>query len=381
MEHTSVCEQTTSELIKSVRPINMKRGGVGEERKIDNVQQQQQKEKVGLKEDSHGGIYLPQTGCLGLFNPERKEQLNNTAPDKNRVEERMDCVRTDKINVPGNGAVNIETKRFVDRSQESNVSVASNSEGLREERNHNNATQELNTQDESRDEDISTPETVINKSSSRVGGDADGGELNSQSEPEETSQDVLEWARKKKRKVQTHLNRDDEKQRTMIRQQQSINCTNDIMKVTNGGGGEGGVGGVNASSTSSATNGSWSVTVAGCYHPNMAPPDLQMRLSFPGARKANDVASSGTLNWSEPSVPKLPRHPSLAYEDANVPALDLHQVVGVDEEEDEEEDNDAERHEEEDLTIRQVLPVIDVVPRKSLMRVPLDDCKVILDAC
>lgn len=379
VEHSLVCEQTTSELIKSVRPANMQRMGhqtASEEAKEPEGQREQQKQQEKYRpradsRDSVGEDNLPPqqpTGCWGPFNAERNKQSNKDA-EKKPTEQRAEAENDYDVNVSGNGTVNIETKRRDRSSKETVLPAASaiSTDADSVENNNNHPHHQLNIKNDSREEDNSTPETVINNKS-------EPGDLSSRSEDDDAvdGRDVVEWARRKKRKVQTQLNRDEEKgQRTVIRHQQSINRSDDIMKVANGGGG-----GVNASSTNNNTKGSWTVTVAGCYHPNMAPPDLQMRLSFPGARNANEVPPGthpAPMNWNEPmAVPKLPRHPSLAYEEVTVPELDLGHGSGGEAEE--EENDDGDERQDDATMMRQVLPVIDVVPRKSLMRAPLDDC-------
>lgn len=258
--------------------------------------------------------------------------------------------------------------------------------------------------------DKSTPETVINNDNGnnnrQKARSYDDDELvtrgTSCSDGEEEDEDedkqdqdehdgrgggVLEWARRKKRKVQSQLNEERQRHINVNRQtalqkkkKKHINrasATDDRTRMR---------GNDVSNSNSKNTNGSWSVTVAGCYHPNMAPPDLQMRLSFPGTRSAVQQAASSSASmdmmncWNETttttsmSVPKLPRPslpaPKTMYEEEVVPELDLKQARNLSEDDDEPQDED-----QEDVR-GQVLPVIDLVAkRKSLMRTPLEDCK------
>ena len=224
---------------------------------------------------------------------------------------------------------------------------------------------EAEDEDEEEEMDKSTPETVINNS---VRGRGIGPEDASGNEGTVSGVSVLEWARRKKRKVQSQL-KAEEQQRSVLRRNVINRATATEMehqqKKTN-------------SKSSVASGTSWSVTVAGSYHPNMAAPDLQMRLSFPGTRSAavhqtqlehSSSSVSGLMNWSEspqvlrPGLPPPRPITETPYGEEMVPELDLDRVAG----------EDFDDHED---SVRQVLPVIDLVPkRKSLMRAPLDDCK------
>lgn len=272
----------------------------------------------------------------------------------------------------------------------------------------------LDQDDEGEADDIldkSTPETVINNDNSnnnrekakscsnddelatRSTGYSDGEEEDEEEANEYgdsargRGRGVLEWARRKKRKVQSQLNEERQRHINVNRlnamKKKHINrasATEDRTRMR----------GSDVTNNSSNTNGSWSVTVAGCYNPNMAPPDLQMRLSFPGTRSAVQHAASSSsasmdmMNcWNETttttsmSVPKLPRPslpaPKTVYEEEVVPELDLKQATNVSD------DDDDELQDEDQKDMRgQVLPVIDLVSKqKSLMRAPLEDCKFI----
>lgn len=319
----SSCERTTSELIKSVRSDEDKH------RTGDMCKQQVD----GKEKDNNQPMNCP-AGFQSIMEIGANFALNNVVnkglPDM-AADHKADL---SKANTKDSMAVStaavksdVKTKK-VDAENDEEELVTSGEEGEMEK---------------------STPDTVINNGertrsgldivTSRSSGDNEAGPAS-----------VIEWARKKKRKVASKFRGEKQKiELGQIGKKKNINREAEVM----------------TSGNNNSINGSWSVTVAGCYHPNMAAPDLQMRLSFPGTRSATQLqqplpSSMAVMNWGEADMaPRLP---------PPVPELDFGQQQNV-------LDGEIEYNDQED-SLRQVLPVIDLVPkRKSLMRAPMDSCK------
>lgn len=125
----------------------------------------------------------------------------------------------------------------------------------------------------------------------------------------------------------------------------------------------------NTSSQSQAKDSAgWSVTVAGCYHPSMAP-DLEMRLSFPKTQPSSSglemINQAKSFQHSDFSLAKLPNPANQAAEES-LPDLDLgeHSEVTIPE-----------------IVVRPALPSISARPpkgqntRRNLMRTNLGNRK------
>lgn len=341
-------ERTTSELIKSVRP------------------------------EQEGDTRRPPQ--------ERTRDVRADDGDNNR---RMNCpmgaksIRQVEMDMEGN-IVTLDTKSPkkvpLEGEEVGQVNRTSPDSSTKQKMNVDSKNKKLDVEDSSESEeevegdmDKSTPETVIdNGQRGKTDDDDDVTSEGSDKEGARNGEGVMEWARRKKRKVQSRLN--DEKQRSVLVARQTAKTKN-----------------INrASATDDRTtraagnknkhaNGSWSVTVAGRYHPNMAAPDLQMRLSFPGthlqSQQQHQHSSTSMMNWGEATT-KLPRPslpPPLNSHEIAVPELDLHGRQSFSDAEGVEE---GDGYDDQEDSMRQVLPVIDMVPkRKSLMRAPQHDCK------
>lgn len=341
----SSCERRTREFIKSVRPdeVTVEMGRLTNpqvERKAD-----ERSKKSKVDGEDHNNKHK-----VAINYDKSKRETGMDQDIKNTVKEglcpqkplaamkKSDC--TDFLNSVTKDA---KLARQMNRS----------------EINTNNVVDHSSSGEENEDFDKSTPDTVINNGQKQV----DASTSASCSSGRSKTGGVIEWARRKKRKVQHKLN--EENQRSIVRQ--SVTNKNINRDAT----------GVEAGNANNG-NGSWSVTVAGSYHPDMAAPDLQMRLSFPGTRNAihsqqeeQHLSSVGSMNWNEaPNLlpPKLPPPPQWGtYREGVVPELDLEARGKFTDEEEEFDDHPD--------SMRQVLPVIDTVAkRKSLMRAPLDEC-------
>lgn len=365
----SCCQRTTSELIKSVRPDNVLGGESGQQSKhqphgkdaMIRVHGQEKETEVASKGCNDHKMNCSQK--LNIIEGDGKKGLSS--PNKNNLPHKLhDFIKPSSSDFQW-GETKQQQKKQQNRMDKNRVGADTKTDKVEDQARttaasgaDDEAVEDYEEEADEEDRGQSTPETVINNNGEERQSPVDV--MSSGGDDEAPScEGVMEWARRKKRRVLSKMNTttttvEKHHQRNVIcRNSKSQNVNSESTRKTQG--------------NNISTN--WSVTVAGCYYPNMAAPDLQMRLSFPGSQSA------------AVAPPKLPRHnlpiphPALTATDDFVPELNLRHANENDSEDGVEEEEEGDFDYNED-SHGQVLPVINLVPkRKSLMRAPADDCK------